>query len=64
MFCEKNIKKLILSAKNQNKIALEKIINDFEPLLVKNSFIDGDFNNDCYQSLILQLIKCVYSFEI
>lgn len=63
MFDDINIKKLILEAKNKNKKALNEIITKFEPLLVKNSFVDGSFNNDCYQDLILQLIKCIYNFE-
>lgn len=61
---EKTVKKLIFEAKNKNKNALDQIIKYFKPLLLKNSVVDGHFNNDCYQDLVVQLIKCVYTFEL
>lgn len=50
-------------AQNGDKNALKEILNTFEPLIYKNSFIKGKFDQDCFQELNIKLIGCIKRFD-
>ncbi|WP_330665185.1 helix-turn-helix domain-containing protein [[Clostridium] scindens] len=35
----------------------------FRPLLIKNSLINGRFDEDLYQELIIEVLKCIQSYQ-
>ena len=43
--------------------ALRELIEMFQPLVIKNSIINGRFDEDCFQELSIKLIKCIRNFE-
>lgn len=49
-------------AQNGDKEALEKLFIIFNPVLKKNSVIDGKFNEDCFQELTIKLINGIQAF--
>ena len=46
------------------KKAMEKLLNRYDPLLKKCSIIQGHFDEDLYQSLILEFVRAVSAFKI
>jgi hypothetical protein len=52
-----------LQAQKGYEEALKEIFLEFNLLLYKNSYINGRFNEDCFQDLSERFIKCVDSFE-
>jgi len=58
-----NFKELLDAAKKGNSIAFETILDMYKPLLMKESIIDGVFDEDLYQELCAVLTKCVQNFK-
>jgi len=58
-----NFKELLDAAKKGNSIAKETILDMYKPLLMKESIIDGAFDEDLYQELREVLIKCIKNFK-
>ena len=42
---------------------INEILKDFKPLIYKNSFINGQFDQDCFQELNIKLINCIKQFN-
>ena len=51
-------KNTLLLAQQGNEKAMEKLLNRYDPLLKKCSIIQGHFDEDLYQSLILEKSGC------
>lgn len=58
--CE--FKELVCLAKAGDINALKKAIEMFSPCINKNSFINGEFNEDIFQELNIELIRCIKKF--
>lgn len=54
----------ILLAKKGDSIAMEELLNMYRPLLLKESIVDGFFDEDLYQELCIVLMRCVMRFDI
>ena len=52
-------KNTLLLAQQGNEKAMEKLLNRYDPLLKKCSIIQGHFDEDLYQSLILEFVRAV-----
>lgn len=50
---------LLYRAKQGDKSAIEQIIELYRPLLIKHSLICGKFDEDLYQELVVELLKCI-----
>ena len=59
-----NFKELLLQAKNGSEVAAVEILNLYSPLLLKESLIDGIFDEDLYQELCITLLNCIHKFHI
>jgi DNA-directed RNA polymerase specialized sigma subunit len=55
--------KLLFRAKAGDKQAVNQIIQMYSPLLIKNSLINGVFEEDLYQELVIELLKCIRYFR-
>ncbi|QUH19526.1 helix-turn-helix domain-containing protein [Alkaliphilus sp. B6464] len=60
---DRELRKVFHNAQNGDKDSIQKILEMFQPLVHKNSFIDGKFDEDCFQELNIKLINCIKSFE-
>lgn len=52
-------KNTLLLAQQGNEKAMEKLLKRYDPLLKKCSIIQGHFDEDLYQSLILEFVRAV-----
>lgn len=59
-----NFKELLQRAKADDQQAKQEIISMYQPLLVKESVINGVFDEDIYQDLCETLLLCIQKFSI
>ena len=58
-----NFERLLLKAKEGNADAVLKILEIYKPLLIKNAIVNGRFDEDLYQELTAELLKCIRYFR-
>lgn len=58
-----NFKELLLSAKNGDAEAMEKLIEMYKPLITRYSFFNDTFDEDLHQEQLLKFVHCVNSFS-
>ena len=59
-----NFKELLLRAQADNQQAKEKLLSLYQPLLMKESVINGVFDEDVYQELCITLLTCIKRFKV
>ena len=55
---------LIKAAQHGNERAMETLIRQFEPLIIKKSCLFGKLDEDCRQHLTLEFILAVHNFDL
>lgn len=55
---------VLLRAKLGNETAKVMLLEQYKPLLIKYSIINGQFNEDLYQEQCMILMKCISLFNI
>ena len=55
---------LLLQAKTGNEDAQERLLLMYRPLLLKESLVNGLFDEDLYQEFCLVFVRCVHNFRI
>ena len=59
-----NFKELLLRAQAGEQRAQEKLLLLYQPLLMKESVVNGFFDEDVYQELCVTLLTCIRRFQI
>ena len=59
-----NFKELMLRAQAGDQRAQEKLLSLYQPLLMKESVVNGLFDEDVYQELCVTLLTCIRRFRI
>ena len=59
-----NFKELLLRAQAEDQQAKEKLLSLYQPLLMKESVINGIFDEDVYQELCITLLTCNTRFMV
>lgn len=59
-----NFKELLLRAQAGDQQAKEKLLSLYQPLLMKESVINGVFDEDVYQELCITLLTCIQRIQI
>ena len=59
-----SFKDLLLRAKSGDNEALTELLLMYRPLLLKESIVDGVFDEDLFQELCIVCLKCVRRFRI
>lgn len=59
-----NFIELLLRAQNGEEQSAQAILDMYKPLLVRESVLDGVFDEDMYQELCLTLLYCIKKFRI
>ena len=59
-----NFKELLLRAQVGDQRAQEKLLSLYQPLLMKESVINGIFDEDVYQELCITLLTCIQRIQI
>ncbi len=42
---------------------MEQIIEIYRPMLVRYSLVNGKFNEDLHQEILIETLKCIKSFK-
>ena len=58
-----NFKELLYRARQGNQEAILEIFEMYRPLLIKNALVEGIFDEDLYQELTAELLKCIRYFR-
>ena len=53
---------LLFRVKMNDKQAIEQITEIYRPLIIKNALVNGVFDEDLYQELMVELLKCIRTF--
>lgn len=59
-----SFKELLIRAQSGDAQASQDILEMYKPLLVRESILDGVFDEDMYQELCLTLLYCIKKFRI
>ena len=59
-----NFKDLLLRAKSGDNEALTELLLMYRPLLLKESIVDGVFDEDLFRELCIVFLKCVRRFRV
>ena len=59
-----NFKELLIQAQEGNQQVQETILLLYQPLLLKESTVNGIFDEDVYQELCITLLSCIQRFQI
>ena len=59
-----SFREMLLRAKAGDEKAKLDLLEKYKPLLIKNSILNGYFDEDLYQELCLVLIRCINLFDI
>lgn len=55
-------REILIRAKLGDELAKLEILEKYKPMLIKNSILNGRFNEDLYQEQCLVLMKCINQF--
>ncbi len=55
---------LLLRVKENDQTAYVEILSVYRPLLLKESIVNGAFDEDLYQELCLTLFHCIRKFSV
>lgn len=58
-----NFKELLLQAKFGDRTATTELLMLYQPLLLKESIIDGILDGDLYQELCIVFMRCIDRFD-
>lgn len=59
-----NFKDILEQAQNGSELAIKQLIELYRPLLIKESIVDGFYDEDLFQELLICLHHCIYNFKI
>lgn len=55
---------ILKNAKNADKKAMLEIVEMYRPFMIKQSIVNGRFDEDLYQELVYILLLCIRKFPI
>lgn len=56
-------KELLIQARAGDKSAVENLLIMYQPLLLKESIVDGVLDEDLYQELCITFLQCIRKFS-
>jgi len=59
-----NFKELLARAKENEACAINELTAMYKPLLIKESVVNGVFDEDLYQELWLTMLNCIRTIKI
>lgn len=60
---DNSFRELFHLAQKGDKNAISTFLEIFRPMIYKNSFVDGCFDQDCFQELSIRLLHCIKVFR-
>ncbi len=56
-------KELLVRARSGDQSAVENLLIMYQPLLLKESIVDGVLDEDLYQELCITFLQCIRKFS-
>ena len=54
---------ILFRAQQGDKKVVERILEMFHPMLIRNALIKGIFDEDLYQELVIEVLRCIRYFR-
>lgn len=54
---------ILFRAQQGDKKAVERVLEMFRPMLIRNALIKGIFDEDLYQELVIEVLRCIQYFR-
>ena len=54
---------ILFRAQQGDKKAVERILEMFHPMLIRNALIKGIFDEDLYPELVIEVVRCIPYFR-
>ena len=54
---------ILFRAQQGDKKAVERILEMFHQMLIRNALIKGIFDEDLYQELVIEVLRCIRYFR-
>ena len=54
---------ILFRAQQGDKKAVERILEMFRPMLIRNALVKGIFDEDLYQELVIEVLRCIRYFR-
>ena len=54
---------ILFRAQQGDKKAVERVLEMFRPMLIRNALIKGIFDEDLYQELVIEVLRCIRYFR-
>lgn len=55
---------LLFQAQSGDEIAVRKIVEMYRPLVVKYSVVNGIFDEDLFQELNVEVVRCIRNYRV
>ena len=55
---------ILFHAKHGCQESMNKIVEIYSPMLIRYSMINGYFDEDLYQELLVEVLKCIHYFKV
>lgn len=55
---------ILFRAKNGEDAALQQMLETFHPMLIRNALVNGWFDEELYQELLLETMRCIDNFHL
>ena len=55
---------ILFRAQQGDKKAVERVLEMFRPMLIRNALIKGIFDEDLYQEFVYTMLQCILKFPI
>ncbi len=59
-----DFKEILFQAKAGDEEAVKQIVEMYQPFIIKNALVNGIFDYDLYQDLMIELLKCIRFFNV
>ena len=54
---------ILFQAKRGEIQAIDQILGMFRPMLIRNAMVNGTFDEDLYQELVMEVLRCIRCFK-
>ncbi|MDO4275209.1 MAG: helix-turn-helix domain-containing protein [Eubacteriales bacterium] len=59
-----SFEEVLFRAKQGDAEAIDEILEMYRPLLIKNALVNGRFDEDLYQELVIEALKCIRYYRV
>lgn len=58
-----NFEEILYRAQQGDEAAINQIVEMYRPLLIKSALVNGRFDEDLFQELVVETLKCIQYYR-